>query len=103
MTMSINTGFTYLLDGRYSIDKDPDDAMLYGRDLSSRFPGRTISSVVAVDVSGVTAGTPTHSGLVASVLVSGGTVGQPGRVTLRCTLDNGEITDRTLWFEIVSK
>lgn len=52
---------------------------------------------------GVTPGTPSASGLVASVLVAGGTIGQTGYVTLRCTLDDGQITDLTLWFEIVAK
>lgn len=100
---SIDTGFTQQPDGRWLTAKDPDDSLIYGRDLSARFTGRSISTVSVASVSGVTAGTPSASGLVASVLVSGGTVGQTGYVTLRCTLDDGQITDLTLWFEIVAK
>lgn len=99
----IDTGFVQQADGRWQTDKDPDDALYYGRDLGSRFAGRTISTVAVAASGGVTAGTPSASGLVASVLVSGGTAGQTGYVTLRCTLDDGQITDRTLWFRIVVK
>jgi hypothetical protein len=100
---SIDAGFTQQPDGRWLTTKDPDDALFYGRDLEARFSGRTISTVTVADSSGVTAGTPSASGLVASVLVSGGTIGQTGSVTLRCTLDDGQITDLTLWFQIVAK
>ena len=58
---------------------------------------------VIADSSGVTAGAPTSEDLVASVLVSGGTIGEPAYVTIRCTLDDGQITDLTLWFTIVAK
>lgn len=98
-----DTGFVQQSDGRWLTDKDPDDSLYYGRDLTSRFTGRTIASVAVADSSGVTAGTPAASGLVASVLVSGGSIGQAGYVTLRCTLDDGQITDRTLHFNIVAK
>lgn len=97
----MHTGFVLLPDGRYQVTKDPDDSLLYGRDISARFPGRTISTVVVPSggSSGVTAGTPTASGSVASVRVSAGpAAGSTGSVTLRCTLDNGEVTDLTLHF-----
>jgi hypothetical protein len=98
-----DTGFVQDPNGRWLTSKDPDDALYYGRDLGSRFPGRTIAAVTVADSAGVTAGEPAASGLVASVLVSGGTVGQAGYVTLRCTLDDGQITDRTLHFSIEAK
>lgn len=101
--MTLHTGFELLADGRYQTTKDPDDSLLYGRDLSARFPGRTISTVTVAASGGVTAGPPSASGLVASVLVSGGTLGATGFVTLRCTLDNGEITDLTMWFVIAAR
>ena len=100
---SIGAGFTKQPDGRWLTTKDPDDALFYGRNLKARFSGRTISTVTVAGSGGVTAGTPSASGLVASVLVSGGTIGQTGYVTLRCTLDDGQITDLTLWFQIVAK
>lgn len=100
---TIVEGFTKDSQGRWVIDKDPDDALYYGRDLTDRFPGRTIAGVVVAASSGVTAATPGFSGLTASVLVSGGTAGQTGYVTLRCTLDNGEISDRTLYFNLLAK
>jgi hypothetical protein len=101
--MSVDSGFTQQPDGRWLTYKDPDDALFYGRDLAARFPGRTISSCNVAASDGVTAGAPTTSGLAVSVLISGGTLGQVGSVTLRCVLDNGEITDRTLWFQIEAK
>ena len=100
---SIDAGFTQQPDGRWLTTKAPGDSLLYGRNLEARFSGRTISNVAVAGSDGVTAGTPSASGLVASVLVSGGTIGQTGYVTLRCTLDDGQITDLTLWFEIVAK
>ena len=103
MPHPIDIGFTQQRDGRWLTYKDPDDALVYGRDLSARFPGRTISSVTVADSAGVMAGPPTATGLLASVLVSGGTIGQPAHVTLRCTLDDGQITDLTLWFSIVAR
>lgn len=101
--MTTNTGFALQPDGRWLTHKDPDDALIYGRDLSARFPGRTIATCAVAASEGVTAGTPSASGLVTSVLVSGGTAGETGYVTLRCTLDDGQITDLTLWFQIEPK
>ncbi len=99
----IHTGFRLMADGRWLTYKDPNDSLRYERDLSLRFPGRTITAVTVADSTGVTATGPTASGLQAEVLVSGGTIGQTGSVTLRCTLDDGQVTDLTMWFVIVAK
>lgn len=99
--MTTNTGFREQ-DGRWIIDKDPRDSLYYGRDIATRFPGRTIASVSASGAVGVTAGSATFSGTVASVLVSGGTAGQTGSVALSCTLDDGQVTALTLYFRLVA-
>lgn len=101
--MSINTGFQLNANGQWIIDKDPRDSLYYGRNLTTRFPGRTITNAVASGGTGVTAGTASASGALASVLVSGGTLGEIGSVVLTCTLDNGEVTALTLYFRLVSR
>jgi hypothetical protein len=101
--MNIHAGFSLQHDGRWLTHKDPDDVLVYGRDLSKRFPGRTIATCVVAAAEGVTAGEPIVTGSLARVQVSGGTAGSAGYVTLRCTLDDGQVTDLTMWVQIVAK
>lgn len=93
-------GFVQNADGEWWTDKDPDDVLDYGRDLADRFPGGAITAVSVAASSGVTAGATSYSGLVATVLVSGGTAGSAGYVTLRVTVDSTKQSDLTLNFNI---
>lgn len=102
--MSIITGFTVQPDGRAVIPKDPQASLLYGIDVAGLLATSDAVSAVTVGTSsGVTAGTPTYTGTILSVRVSGGAAGTTGSVTLRWTTTGGDTDERTLNFAIAQR
>lgn len=102
--MSIITGFTVQPDGRAVIPKDPEASLLYGIDVAGLLAsGDAVSAVTVGSSSGVTAGTPTFTGTVLSVRVSGGAAGTTGSVTLRWTTTGGDTDERTMWFAVAQR
>lgn len=90
-------------DGSYWVEKDPDSKLKYFFDWSAWLIDSTDSILTAeyVTAGDVTAEPSTISAGVASVLVSGGVVGQDASVACRITTASGMIDDRSLNFKIV--
>lgn len=95
------SAFTLRADGRLTAVKDPGATLRYWRDVSGLLAeGDTISTVTA-DASGVSVtGTPTQTAGVIEFVVTGGTPGRMGSVTLTWTTVGGDIDERTVWFDI---
>ena len=90
------------LDGKLTIDKDPDSTLIYGFDLNQWLEGDQVASVTAQTI-GVNATDIEHDDGEIFALVSGGTVGEPASITFRFTTESGQIDDRTIHFNILHR
>ena len=91
-----------LINGKWTIYKDPDDQRFYKADVSSDLAEMATTAVsvaaVVVGVSILTAAV--MSGTTAIVKLGGLDVGvnPVNYCTFRITCANGEVFDRTIWF-----
>jgi hypothetical protein len=92
--------FILLAGSRPTIDKAAAADLTYGVDVAEVLAaGDTVNGVTG-DASGVTAGSPTYSGSVLRVRISGGTAGQTGSYTFTWTTAGGDTDSRTLYFNV---
>jgi hypothetical protein len=82
--------------------KDPDEAVLYGVDFAERLDSGAALSVATWTISpaGLTQGSATVDGAVASVKISGGALGDAYLVTCRATTSDGQTLEETAILEI---
>lgn len=89
---------------RPTIDKDLDASLRYGIDVAGLLsPADSVTGVSIAAQSGITAANASATGSVVSCLVSGGTAGQVGSVTLRWTTAQGYTDERTLYFNVLER
>lgn len=94
-------GFVLLSGDRPTIDKDPDASLVYGIDVADVLAaGATVNAASVARASGVTAAAPGFSGTIVSARISAGAPGTVGNVTLRWGCDNGDVDERTVFFNI---
>lgn len=79
--------------------KDPDAVLDYALDWAAWLAGDTIATA-SWTADGVTVDSQTNTTTVATVWLSGGTVGTPAAATCRITTASGRTEDRTLTFTI---
>lgn len=96
-------GFIIDTEGRAIIDKRVGADLVYGFNVTKVAPaGVTLASAVKLDAVGITADDPTVSGMVVSVGISGGTVGDAASVLLRWTYSDGQVDERTMHFNVIA-
>lgn len=85
-------------------NKDPDEVLDYGLDWDARLNGDALASVAwSVTPAGLTLSPDTISGTVATVVVSGGTLGESYSILCRATTISSRIMDQTVKLAIRSK
>lgn len=86
------------------MEKDPNSKRDFSVDLSGVLPtGVTISTVTWVVPSGLVSEAVSNTTTVATIRLSGGTLGETYQVVCRTTWSNSEIDDRTIKIRLVSK
>jgi hypothetical protein len=95
--------FSLLANGP-TIDKSATASLVYGVDVANVLAtGDVVIGVSGLASGGVTAGTPTFSGSVLRVRISGGTIGAIGAYTITWTTTGGDTDSRTLYFNIKAR
>lgn len=98
--MSCN-GFR-IVQGRITIEKDPDAILVYGLELRRWLAGENL---VDLEVTGEGIEV-VSSGIVGTRVlarISGGESGKTGSATFRFTTESGARDDRTMWFRLVER
>lgn len=91
-----------LVQGQYTIEKDPDAILVYGFDLVLWLAGEDLLSLDVIG-EGVDV---VSSGIVGTRVlaqVSGGEAGKMARATFRFTTTSGARDDRTMRFKLVER
>ena len=83
--------------------KDPDEILIFGINWADYLGQDTILTSSWVVPAGVTAVSNAFTDTLASVKLSGGTLGQVYRITNRITTSDGETVDKSLDIEIAEK
>lgn len=83
--------------------KDPDAVLDYVIDWSTWLNGDTIATSVWTVPSGITQDSESESSTLATIWLSGGTVGETYQVRNRITTAGGRTEDRTIRIEIVQR
>lgn len=94
-----------IVQGRPTIDKDPDADLIYGLDLLawSASAGDTVVGASATAGGTLVVGTPSVSSGIVTARVSGGTVGHTSPVTFTWQTAGGSTDQRTIWLRIVQR
>lgn len=83
--------------------KDPDEILLFGINWADYLGTDTIASSTWIVPAGVTMVSNSHTDTLATIKLSGGTLGQVYRITNRITTADGETVDKSLDIEIAEK
>lgn len=83
--------------------KDPDATLDFEVDWSDWLNGDTIVSAVWFVQAGITKVSDSHTGTVATLWLSGGTVGAEYDAACRITTSEGRIDERTITVKVVER
>ena len=83
--------------------KDPQAVLDYSVDWAAWLGTDTIASSLWVLSAGLTQMSKSHTSTMATVVLSGGVVGNEESATCRITTANGRVDDRTIFLNIVER
>jgi len=86
-----------IMQGRITIEKDPDAVLVYGFELARWLAGEALVELEVIG-NGITVEQTAIDGTRALARISGGTVGEEASATFRFTTESGATDVRTMWF-----
>jgi hypothetical protein len=99
------SSYTLVNGDRPTIPKAPTASLRYGIDVAGVLAtGDTVTGCSGAVASGsITAGTPTFSGSIITVRLSGGTVGETAKYTFSWSTAAGDSDSRTIYLPITAR